>query len=240
VNDVFHVDAYMGDISLVQGISSRKFRFYEKSPFSSTCEAMKSGIDIDALRHRIEAAMVAKGFTRHSLSLKAGMSATGIKDLINRVDNPGIGTLHKIAEALDVSFEHLVGGGSIPLVGDIGAGGEIILFPNSEFEHEMVARPPLTYGPVIALRVAGDSMLPKYDSGDIVYVRREHDGVLPTYIGSHCAVHLADGGTYLKILSAGTEPGKYTLRSLNAADMENVEVIWASPVLFIMPRSARL
>ena len=31
-------------------------------------------------------------------------------------------------------------------------------------------------------------------------------------------------------------PGRFTLRSLNAADMENVEVIWAAPVLFVMPK----
>jgi phage repressor protein C with HTH and peptisase S24 domain len=88
----------------------------------------------------------------------------------------------------------------------------------------------------MALEVSGSSMLPKYESGDIIYVRRDHEGVLPSYIGKYCAIRTADGGTYLKILAAGTEPGRYTLRSLNAEDMTNVEVLWASPVLFVMPR----
>jgi hypothetical protein len=30
--------------------------------------------------------------------------------------------------------------------------------------------------------------------------------------------------------------GVYTLRSLNAEDMTDVEVVWASPVLFVMPK----
>lgn len=87
----------------------------------------------------------------------------------------------------------------------------------------------------MALQVVGSSMLPKYEHGDVVYVRRDHDGILPNYMGRYCAVRTSEGGTFLKILSSGSEPERYTLRSLNAPDMENVEVTWASPVLFVMP-----
>lgn len=201
--------------------------------------AMQHRLDIKAIRDRIETEMEAKGYSPRSLSLKAGLSVTAVRDVLQRVENPGIGTLYKIADALDMSFGHLSGGAEVPLVGKIGAGGEVALFNEDDQPLDMVPRPPLTLGPVMALVVVGDSMLPKYDPGDIVYVARQHDGVLPHYLGMHCAVHLADGGTYLKILSPCTIPGRYTLRSLNAADMENVEVIWASPVLFTMPRSAR-
>ena len=65
-----------------------------------------------------------------------------------------------------------------------------------------------------------------------------HDRVMTEYIGKYCAVRTSDGGTFLKILAAGSEAGKYTLRSLNAPDMENVTVEWASPVLFVMPKQA--
>lgn len=92
----------------------------------------------------------------------------------------------------------------------------------------------------MALRVVGASMLPKYEDGEIIYVARDHDGVMPEYLGRYCAVRTADGGTFLKILAPGTEPDRYTLRSLNAEDMVNVEVVWASPVLFVMPRQPRL
>jgi phage repressor protein C with HTH and peptisase S24 domain len=88
----------------------------------------------------------------------------------------------------------------------------------------------------LALKVDGDSMLPRYDSGDIIYIRRDHEGVLPEYIGYHCAVHTREGGTFLKILEQGTEPGRYTLLSHNAPPMRNVELVWASPVLFVFPR----
>jgi len=82
-------------------------------------------------------------------------------------------------------------------------------------------------------------MLPKYEAGDVVYIRRDHDGFMPEYLNEYCAVRTSDGGTWLKILAPGTQAGRFTLRSLNAEDMPNMEVLWASPVLWVMPRRSR-
>lgn len=191
--------------------------------------------DIDTIRATIEREMTAKGFSRRSLSSAAGLSQTAVRDVLERTENPGIGTLYKIADALQIPVEDVTGSGRVPVMGEIGAGGSIAYFKDDETVHDMVPRPPLSPGPLMALVVRGDSMLPKYEPGDIIYVRRDHNGVLPQYIGRYCAIHCADGGTYLKILAAGSQLDRYTLRSLNAADMENVEVIWASPVVFVMP-----
>lgn len=97
--------------------------------------------------------------------------------------------------------------------------------------------PSQAFDRLMALRVIGSSMMPKYEGGEIIYVSRTHDGVLPAYIGRYCAVRTSDGGTFLKILAKGSIDGRFTLRSLNAPDMEDVEVTWATPVLFVMPRS---
>jgi phage repressor protein C with HTH and peptisase S24 domain len=196
---------------------------------------MVEKVDIAAIRNAIEVEMARKGFSRRGLSLAAGLGPTAVRDLMEKTDNPGIGTLRQVAEALDVPFESISGGAGVPLAGKIGAGGQIAYFPD-DGEPQMVPRPPLAPGPLIAFEVSGDSMLPKYEPGDIIYARRDHEGVLPAYLGAYCAVGLSDGGTYLKRLTAGTELGSYTLLSLNAADMVNVQVEWAAPVLFIMPR----
>jgi repressor LexA len=82
-------------------------------------------------------------------------------------------------------------------------------------------------------------MLPKYKDGDIVYIQRDHDGVLEECIGEDCAVRLVSGETYIKQLVLGSEPEKFTLRSLNAPDMENVDVEWATRIIFIMPAKSR-
>lgn len=201
--------------------------------------------DIDAIRAAIETAMAAKGFSRRSLSKAAELSESAVRDLMTRTDNPGIGTLRKIAEALEMPVDQLTGSAlMVPVLGNIGAGGEVLFLadPDEELNNAgsfaEVPRPPMVTGRLMALVVVGASMLPKYEDGDVIYVRRDHDGVLPVYLNRYCAVRTTDDGTYLKILSSGSEPGRYTLRSLNAPDMENVEIAWAAPVLFVMPKQA--
>jgi phage repressor protein C with HTH and peptisase S24 domain len=199
---------------------------------------MSSTFDTEAIRVSLQAAMDRKGIKAKPLAKAASLGETAVRDILEgRSNDPRLGTLHKIAEALEVPLENIIGSARVPLVGHIGAGGAIAYFPTDDMES--VIRPPLAVGPMIALEVSGESMLPKYEPGDVIYVRRDHDGVLPEYLGEYCACHLSDGGTYLKILTAGPDGGRYTLRSLNAADMTNVEVIWATPVLFIMPRRSR-
>ena len=82
-------------------------------------------------------------------------------------------------------------------------------------------------------------MLPKYRDGDIIYIQRTHEGVLPEYVGEDCAVRLASGETFIKQLIEGNQEGRFTLLSLNAPPMENVEVEWATLVRFVMPARSR-
>lgn len=198
---------------------------------------------IDAIREAIETEMKRKGFSRRSLSKAAELSESAVRDLLTRTDNPGIGTLVKVAEALEMPVDQLTGAAlMVPVLGNIGAGGQVLFTVdpddelNADTDVEMVPRPPMTVGRLMALKVIGSSMLPKYEDGEIVYVRRDHDGVLPEYLNRYCAVRTSEDGIFLKILAPGSKAGCYTLRSLNAPDMENVEVIWAAPVLFVMPK----
>jgi phage repressor protein C with HTH and peptisase S24 domain len=222
------------------GQAFERVKFHHSLTAWQPCDItqMAESINIDAIRERIVSEMKAKGFSKAGLSKAAGISLGGVRDLLTKTDNPGVGTLHRIAEALQVPFESINGTSGVYLAGKIGAGGAIAYFPD-DGEAKYVPRPPLAPGPLMAFQVSGESMLPKYEPGDIIYIRRDHDGVLPEYLGTYCAVHLSDGGTYIKRLTAGSELERYTLRSLNAEDMENVEVIWAAPVLFIMPQRSR-
>lgn len=203
--------------------------------------------DIQQIRALIQAEMGKKKLSKRALSSAAGLSESAVRDLMKRTDNPGIDTLRKIAEALDMPVDRLTGAAlMVPVLGRIGAGGQVIFATDPDLENNgyegfrKVPRPPLTVGKLMALEVVGSSMLPKYEDGEIVYVRRDHEGILPEYVGRYCAVRTMEGGTYLKILAHGSEPDRYTLRSLNAPDMENVEILWASPVLFVMPKHAEM
>lgn len=192
-------------------------------------------VDIWTVKAGLERAMKSRGIKAKPLAIAAGMNDTVVRDILKgKSRDPKIGTLVKLAEVLETPVTDILGIPRVPLVGRIGAGGTIAWIDEPDPDASVPLPPTETANGLIALEVCGDSMLPRYDPGQIVYVRRLHDGLMPEYLGQYCAVELMDGGVFLKILSPGTEPGRYTLRSLNAADMENVEVRWASPVLFVM------
>ena len=220
------------DLSHRQGVIHRVYSF----PMKACDFGRMAALDMKSVRDELQKAMDVRGIKAKPLSIAAELGETAVRDILEgRSNDPKLGTLHKLAEVLDYPVEQFLGHEAVQLLGRIGAGGHIAWRKEDEVA-ETVPRPPLAPGPVIALEVIGSSMLPKYEQGDIIYIRRDHDGVLPQYLGRYCAVCAGDGGTYLKMLTAGSIPDRYTLRSLNAPDMENVEVIWAAPVLFVMPR----
>lgn len=197
--------------------------------------------DFESIRDNLRRVMKRKGVKPTTLSQAVGRSKTLVKDLLTKNSDVQIGTLIKLAGALDVSLDDLLNRPRVPIVGKVGAGGSVVFLDAGETiePDETVLRPPGISGNLIALMVDGSSMLPKYRDGDIIYVQRTYDGVLADSIGEDCAVRLVSGETFLKQLARGSTPDKFTLRSLNAPDMEDVEVEWATPVLFIMPARAR-
>jgi SOS-response transcriptional repressor LexA len=199
------------------------------------CDTIRVGdvTNLNEVREALRRAMKAKGAKNKPLAKLAGIGETVVRDFVDKGVEPRVGTLIKIADALEIPASSLFGA-QVPVLGKVGAGGSV-LFEETD-EPEMVDRPPGAVGRLMALRVTGDSMMPVYKDGDIVYVGRDHDGVLPDYIGEECVVHTVEGGTFLKTLAIGSQFNRYTLRSFNAADMENVELVWASRVEFVMKR----
>lgn len=223
------------DLSHRQGVIHPDSKFIR---FACDYSHMNEIFDMAAVRTELDRLMKARDIKRKPLAKKAGLGETAIRDIFDeKRSDVRASTLVKLAEFFDVSVDEIAGRGPVPLTGKIGAGGCILFEENPD--EETVDRPPLAVGRMMALEVVGTSMFPRYDPGAIVFIRRDHDGVLPEYIGEECAVHLSDGGTFLKILEEGSEPGKYNLRSHNAPPMNNVEVVWASPVLYVKPRPRR-
>lgn len=210
---------------------------FAKKSDSSNIAFMSDTPDIETIRANLRRAMALRGIKPTTLSLKVGTNRTLVKDLLEKSKDIQIGTLNKLSSALDVSLADLIAAPRVPIVGFIGAGGEIVYEDIGQDEH--VLRPPGISGTLVALVVRGSSMLPKYRDGDIIYIQRTHEGVLPEYIGEDCAVRLATGETYIKQLIAGNEEGRFTLLSLNAPPIENVEVEWATLVRFVMPSRSR-
>lgn len=120
----------------------------------------------------------------------------------------------------------------VRLAGYVGAAQEVYQF--DEDGAGWVDAPPGTPYDVEAVEVRGDSMLPLYKSGAVLYYSKQ----LPpeNMLGEQCVVRLADGRVLVKVLRHGSAKGLYTLLSLNAPDIEDVAVEWAAPIDWIKPR----
>lgn len=124
----------------------------------------------------------------------------------------------------------------IPVVGYIG-GGQLVLAIDDHSKgdgiDEIDAPPGVENG--IGLIVRGDSMAPKYEDGDIVVIDKTVLDIT-SLIGRTCYVKLADGRCYLKILNAGSRPGRYSLISSNGPAIHDVVIEQAYPVAWVKPR----
>ena len=101
----------MGDLSPSQPHQWGKFREFPYAARLWDISPMESNDKVRAICDFIVAEMKAQGISQRKLSGRAGLSESAIRDLLKKVDNPGIGTLFKIAEALNIPFDDLMAAG---------------------------------------------------------------------------------------------------------------------------------
>ncbi|HEX3747629.1 MAG TPA: helix-turn-helix domain-containing protein [Bryobacteraceae bacterium] len=138
----------------------------------------------------------------------------------------------------------------IPIVGEVGAGGEVyplddlplmpkVIDPADEeyINCEWVEAPPGIFSTgIVALRVKGNSMLPFMPEGTVVYYAQRYDGGAPDHcLASLCVVQMRDGRTLLKMVRKGQTHGRFDLQSYNMDTITDVELAWCAPVIFIKP-----
>src|SRR5260221_12499377 len=127
---------------------------------------------------------------------------------------------------------------SVPIMGRVGAGAVI------EPEHEQV--PPEGLGEIelpfpiaeetIAFEVAGDSMLPKYENGDIIVVFKEQRHPVSSFYGEEAAVRLKTGERYLKTIERGKSATVVNLTSFNAKPINGGKLEWIGEICVTLPR----
>ena len=124
---------------------------------------------------------------------------------------------------------------TVPLVGRIGAGAAIEAIDDMS---ELVTAPPGVDPETIAWMVEGESMLPAYEPGTIVYAHKRLPPEL--MINRRAIIRLGSGDMTLKVLRPGSEPGRYRLVSINSSysEIDNQEVEWASPIEWTRPPSS--
>lgn len=173
---------------------------------------------------QIREARLARKWSTYDLARAAGVPQSAV----HRIEVEDTSTSKHIPillSVLNISQQALR---EIPLVGYVGAGAEI--FPMDVLDR--VEAPPGVAGPnTVAVRVKGDSMLPVYRDGDLIY----YDDHQPPeqLIGRDVVVELEDGRHLVKQLMPSPILGTWTLLSHNAAPITEARVVWAARVRWV-------
>lgn len=178
----------------------------------------------------IERGLRKPGKTKGGLAAAMGVRAGAVSEILAGIRQIKAAEIQPIIDYLELN--------SVPIMGRVGAGATI------EPEHEQV--PPEGLGEVelpfpiaeetIAFEVAGDSMLPKYESGDIIVVYREQRHPVSSFYGEEAAVRLKTGERYLKTIERGNSQAVVNLTSFNAKPINGVRLEWIGEICVTLPR----
>jgi repressor LexA len=186
-------------------------------------------MDIDFLDvELIKAAHKRTGKNKNGLAKALGRQPSRITAMLQ-------GQRRVQAEEVPVIVAYL-GLNKVPVMGFVGAGATI----EPDFEQvppdglDTVELPFLIPGELLAFRVRGDSMYPRYDDGDTVVVWREQRKPLSSFYGKEAAVRTRDGHRFLKTIQRGKGRGQVTLLSFNAKPIENVKLEWIGEIELVL------
>jgi repressor LexA len=178
----------------------------------------------------IERGLEKPGKTKGGLARAMGVRPGAVSEIFAEIRLIKASEIAPIMEYLELN--------SVPIMGRVGAGAII------EPEYEQV--PPEGLGSVelpfpiaeeiIAFEVAGDSMLPKYENGDIIVVYREQRHPVSNFYGEEAAVRLKTGQRYLKTIERGKTPTFVNLTSFNAKPINGVKLEWIGEICLTLPR----
>ena len=165
--------------------------------------------------------------SKNKLLISANLNKS-VFDNMKKGQIPSVDKIHILADFLDVSTDYLLGRTDNPeinkapvpvqepkniikipfSVSKVSAGKGAYISDDYPEEIEIDAN---TYPKAdFAVEITGDSMMPKYDSGDIVLVHKQ-----PALENGQIGIFMINGEGYIK--KYHYEDGKYTLVSLNNA-----------------------
>lgn len=195
---------------------------------------------------RIAKARQTKGWSQGKLAEKVNAAQTTISSWERGRTEPSREDVVRIAAELGIPASQIevgdhVAGPGYPLIGKVGAGGQGLYADDYSLGEAADYIEPLpgmkVDEEVIVLETDGDSMAPAVMDGDLAFFGPiRHD--VETLLNKRVMAKLADGRKFFKILKRGSQPGLWTLRSLNpsAPDIEDVQVSWVLPYRGSKPR----
>jgi repressor LexA len=178
----------------------------------------------------IERGLEKPGKTKGGLAAAMGVRPGAVSEILSGLRLIKASEIPNIIDYLDLN--------SVPIMGRVGAGAAI------EPEYEQV--PPEGLGEIelpfpiseetIAFEVSGDSMLPKYENGDVIVVFKEQQHPVSSFYGEEAAVRLKTGERYLKTIERGKSATQVNLTSFNAKPINGVKLEWIGEICVTLPR----
>ena len=178
----------------------------------------------------IERGLAKPGKTKGGLAAAMGVRPGAVSEILAEARLIKASELTPIIDYLELN--------AVPIMGRVGAGASI--------GPELEQMPPEGLGEVelpfpiaeetVAFEVVGDSMLPKYESGDILVVYREQRHPLSSFYGEEAAVRLKSGERYLKTIERGKTAHVVNLTSFNAKPITGVKLEWIGEICVTLPR----
>jgi phage repressor protein C with HTH and peptisase S24 domain len=181
---------------------------------------------------QVREARLARGWTQVQLAETAGCKQADVQ----RIETGEVRNSKYLTPILKILQISETTQATIPVVGYIGAGAEVFAIDDhakGDGFDEVPAPPGMLNG--IALIIRGDSMAPKYEDGEVIYIEKTLHAI-DSLIGAICYVQLADGRCYLKKLQHGSRPGTFNLISSNGPAILDVVVERAYPIAFTRPK----
>ncbi len=179
----------------------------------------------------IERGLQKTGKSKGGLARAMGVRAGAVSEILGGQRLIKASEVQVIMDYLELNY--------VPIMGRIGAGAVI------EPEYEQV--PPEGLGEIelpfpisgetIAFEVSGDSMLPKYENGDVIVVYRDQRHPLTSFYGEEAAVRLKTGERYLKTIERGKSPSMVNLTSFNAKPITGVKLEWIGEICVTLPKA---
>ena len=178
----------------------------------------------------IERALEKTGKSKGGLARAMGVRAGAVSEILSGIRLIKASEIAPIMEYLELN--------AVPIVGRVGAGASI--------QPELEQVPPEGLGEIelpfpmteetVAFEVSGDSMLPKYENGDVIVVYREQRYPLSSFYGEEAAVRLKSGERYLKTIERGKSASVVNLKSFNAKPINGVKLEWIGEICVTLPR----
>jgi repressor LexA len=186
--------------------------------------------------------MTATGWNQARMAKMFRVSQGTISKWMNGQQIPNLAQWQPVQDAIRdnpllAELRYLVDTGSVGVMGRVGAGSVI----EPELEQippdglYSVSLPFPVPSEMIGFVIEGDSMYPKYESGDVIVVYKDQRHAPTSYLGQLVVIMTEDGRRYLKKIYSGTQPGLYRLESFNAAPIHDVSVTWIGEIYASLP-----